>query len=441
MQTLSSHQQDAVSKIRGWYQDLPNFYGSREAAFSSAPVFDLSGYAGTGKSTILPHIIQQLGLDPTTDVAFCAPTGKASKVMAEKLADASIYSGARTIHSLIYRPKAMKAEQIEKNIAELQALHAITDTAAGKLDIEKSIKIMHKDLERAYDESAPRFTLNSESDIKNKKLVVCDEASMVGETIADDLRAFGVPILAMGDPGQLPPIGEARGLQKDRADFFLTEVHRQAEGNPIIRLATLARRGELLPYGDYGDGVQVVSYRDDKATLDMERDAQIICGTHRTRWKLTRRIRKAMDYNSTGPMAGEPLIICKNSRNVGALVNGTFVLCETDVGELETGEPYVPVTLRDEKNSIHVIQAYQGLLEEHFLKEKNGSTCSKSAAFRARISGEHVDWGWAITCHKSQGSQWDEVVVHDESGVFRDDASKWLYTAITRAAKRLTVVV
>jgi exodeoxyribonuclease-5 len=84
--------------------------------------------------------------------------------------------------------------------------------------------------------------------------------------------------------------------------------------------------------------------------------------------------------------------------------------------------------------------AYQGLFEEHVKREKNFATAAKPSAYRARINDNHVDFGWAITCHKSQGSQWDDVVVHDESGSFREAADQWLYTAITRAAERLVIV-
>jgi exodeoxyribonuclease-5 len=84
--------------------------------------------------------------------------------------------------------------------------------------------------------------------------------------------------------------------------------------------------------------------------------------------------------------------------------------------------------------------AYQGLFEEHLSKVKGAATASKSSAFRSRITDNHVDFGWVITCHKSQGSQWDEVIVHDESGVFREDADKWLYTAVTRTAGGLKLI-
>ena len=99
------------------------------------------------------------------------------------------------------------------------------------------------------------------------------------------------------------------------------------------------------------------------------------------------------------------------------------------------------VGIEDENGTQHKVAAVQGLLEEHFLKVKGASTADKGEAFRAKKACEHLDWGWALTCHKAQGSQWPDVIVHDESGVFQDDAKFWLYTAVTRAAERLTVVV
>ena len=97
----------------------------------------------------------------------------------------------------------------------------------------------------------PRFALNPQSDAAHAKLIVLDEVSMVGEEMARDLMSFGKPILVLGDPGQLPPIKGEGAFTKDAPDIMLTEIHRQAGESAIIRLATMARQGEPIGFGQY----------------------------------------------------------------------------------------------------------------------------------------------------------------------------------------------
>jgi exodeoxyribonuclease-5 len=449
--TLSDLQERGVIASRDWFRDV-----SASGITGDAPDFLLTGVAGTGKSTMLPMIVEACAISPEF-VAFCAPTGKAAKVMTAKLKDFGIETRARTIHSYIYRPKALKAEVLERNLDALKAHraallerlkdHPNANKDPDLIDVEKSILLTEKDLDKAYDNvEGPKFSLNPDSDIRKMRLVMVDEGSMVGETIADDLRSFGVPILVIGDPGQLPPVAENPGFLNRDPDFFLDEIHRQAQDNPIIRLSVQARAGKELKPGRYAgahddEWAEVVMRGGDRVTYDLDRDAQILVGTNRKRWFITHKLRKALGYTTTGPCAGEPLIVCKNSRSIPDLVNGSFVQCVESVGNLEEGEAYVVVTVEDEFSVTRPLSACQGVFEEHLFQKKGAASAPKARAFRSRIDGEQLDWGWVITVHKSQGSQWDEVVVHDESGMFHDDAAKHLYTAVTRAAKRLTVVV
>lgn len=96
--------------------------------------------------------------------------------------------------------------------------------------------------------------------------------------------------------------------------------------------------------------------------------------------------------------------------------------------------------LVDEENKKKSMYAVQAYFEAVAARDKDFYSGEKQAVFKAKIKDHHVDFGWAITCHKSQGSQWDEVVVHDESHVFREAADQWLYTAVTRSANNLVIV-
>lgn len=406
-------------------------------------VVQLLGYAGTGKSTVLPHIIDSLGFAPD-DCAFVAPTGKAAKVASKKLKEGGINTDATTIHKAIYRPKPLKAEALQKEVeaTRLSINHMMGDGVPHEIIEAAQLKLkqLEHDLDKAYDESdTPSFQLNPDSNIAARKLIVVDEASMVGAKVAEDLRLFGVPILAVGDPGQLPPVGDDPGLLVGKPEAVLETIHRQAADNPIIALSQHVRDGKRLKPGRWGETVEILSRgQDDVTTGDI--DAQVICGKNDTRWKLTKRIRKAFDFTTTGPDVDEPLIVCRNSRKIPELVNGTFVCSQSSI-KLHDGDAYFRIEVIDEAGVPRAFYAWQGLFEENNSRQKGAYTSSKYDMYRARKECEHLDWGWVITCHKSQGSQWDNVIVHDEGQVFREDAVRWRYTALTRAAQNLWVIV
>jgi exodeoxyribonuclease-5 len=415
-----------------------------DSILSASPgeVVQMQGVAGSGKSTMLPKIIERLGFHPE-DVAFTAPTGKAAKVATTKLQQSGIPAEATTIHKAIYRPKPLKAEVLH---AQLKDAYKRLENSPGLSEeeiaqINRTIHQIEHDLDKAYAESdSPKFQLNPDSMIGNRSLIVVDEASMVGLSMAEDLRSFGVPILAIGDPKQLPPVGDEPGLLLGRPHALLEEIHRQAADNPIIALSKAIREGKTLRPGNWGDQVELLKRSDDYVTTNDELDVQVICGKNDTRWKLTKKIRKSMGLTQNGPAPDEPLIVCRNSRKMPDLVNGTFVASKSDV-HLTKGDSFFYMTVEDETGRERRLFVYQGLFEEHEARQKGHYTANKFQMFQARRDHEHLDWGWAITCHKSQGSQWPGVVVHNEAAVFREDAAKWLYTAVTRASENLWVIL
>jgi exodeoxyribonuclease V len=471
--TLTQHQLDAVKRAVNWYadadrqrhlfenaryEDVPD--GKRpNTMLGKGQDFFFGGFAGTGKTTVLPAVLEMAGLNPE-NVAFCAPTGKAAKVMGQKLRAFGITETPTTIHKLIYLPKAERAQVIQSRLSALQERiimakgeHADLVHVEGPEGMvlvplkegELKVKELLFDLRRAMDsDDGPSFSLKPLDQFPEKiELIIIDEGSMVGLDVASDLATTGRPILAFGDPGQLPPVGDVYGFDCENPDAFLTEIHRQAKDNPIIHLATLARQGRDLKIGDYGNGVEVVDRRNDRATLDMDREAMVLCGTHLKRWTLTKKIRDALGFKATGPCEGEPLLVCRNSKKLTEMVNGTIVTCMTEIGDLTKGVATLELSVKDEEGSgaVHEIKCTQALFEEHAARKKNAYSASAQAAFKSKVNDEHLDWGHVLTVHKSQGSQWDEVVIHDESGAFRDASARWLYTGITRAAKKLTVVM
>jgi exodeoxyribonuclease-5 len=411
-------------------------------------------YIVTHNSTILPHVIDDLGLDPST-VAFLAPTGKAAKVMRTKLRALYPQAVTSTIHSAIYRAKPAPISTLETDLynhqSELQTYLAQKSEAGEPADkvhvstLRKAVQRLEMELDSLYRDDKLSFQLNVDSLIQTCSLIVLDERSMVNRQMGDDLTHFGVPIFAMGDPGQLPPV-EGQMAFGVKADFFLNEIHRQAADNPIIRLSTMARNGEEMPYGDYGQGVEVMRRRDYVHDFDTDTQPQFLVGMNKTRWRITQMMR--MEYGIiederlvVGPRAGEPMIIKKNNREYPQLVNGTMVKAVSD-GDIIPGQTTMRMSFEDEDGILYDDKnVFQGLFEEHWTRIPGKFSAAGNLAYRAKMRSINADFGYVLTAHSAQGSQWDDVVVIDESGCFRKDAHKWLYTACTRAAKTLKVLI
>lgn len=350
-------------------------------------VFRLFGYAGTGKTTLARHLAE--GVDG--DVLFAAFTGKAAQVLRSKGA-----AKASTIHSLIYRPKGEEA---------------IEDEETGKTSI------------------APTFSLNRQSPVSRAKLVVIDECSMVDEALGRDLLSFGTPVLVLGDPGQLPPISGGGFFTEHAPDFLLEEVHRQARDNPIIDLAQMVREGRSIMHGDYGATARVIGRGSVDADLVMAAD-QVLVGTNRTRRRYNERLRELKGFDGPLPQSGDKLVCLRNDPAKG-LLNGSLWQVTSAP---RTTKPAMNLLVRSEDDGIERVTAKVKVLKTVF------ENPDEEIAWQLRRRHDDFDYGYALTVHKAQGSQWNDVVLFDESFAFREHAQRWLYTGITRAAETLTIV-
>ncbi|TWH01087.1 exodeoxyribonuclease-5 [Mesorhizobium sp. J18] len=350
-------------------------------------IFRLFGYAGTGKTTLARYFAEHVD----GSVQFAAFTGKAAQVLRSKGA-----VNARTIHSLIYRPRG--EEQVE-------------DETTGRTTM------------------SPTFSLNRQSPIAKAKLVIIDECSMVDEELGRDLLSFGTPILVLGDPAQLPPISGGGFFTEHEPDFLLTEIHRQARDNPIIQLALDVREGREFMHGDYGTA-KVISKQEVTQELVLEAD-QVLVGVNRTRRRYNQRLRELKGFDASYPQAGDKLVCLRNDPAKG-LLNGS--LWKVMTSSRETSKPGINLLVSPEEDDpdrgIAKIKLLKAAFEE----------MQEEIPWSTRKRYDDFDYGYALTVHKAQGSQWNNVVLFDESFAFRDTRQRWLYTAITRAADRLTVV-
>lgn len=394
-------QERALDAVGAWLRERPS------------PIFRLFGYAGTGKTFLARHLAE--GVDG--GVVFSAFTGKACHVMRKNGCH-----GAQTLHSLIYSPS-------DKSRAELWELEDALEKAREEGDedrvkeLEGKIRIEKKNLER------PHFKLNPESDLQRAALLVIDECSMVGESMAADILSFGVPVLVLGDPAQLPPVKGTGFFTDHEPDVMLDEIRRQALDNPIVDMATRVRKKERLPYGSFGESeVLRVSHFDNRA-VDPEQ-TQVIVGKNATRHRANELLRSnhlPEDVVRGAYVAeGDRLICLRNDREAGVLNGQIF---SVDDVQQETDFDTVIAHLTEESGEFTTVA------DMHLATFRG-----EELDYWTRRSALEFDYGYAITCHKSQGSQWRDVVVVDESSCFRQNAWRWLYTAITRAEDRVRVV-
>lgn len=344
--------------------------------------FKLGGYAGTGKTTIIRTVKERL--QERYGVVVTAFTGKAVNVLQRK------GIRAQTLHSLMYECEKIKG-----------VLH------------------WHK-----------RDCLPDGID----KIIV-DEASMISTELYKDLVSYGKQILWVGDPGQLEPVGDNPNLMA-QPDYVLSKIHRQAEKSPIIALANAIRQGGELPWLQETDELSVRL----KLSMDISGVTQMICAKNKTRRSINDYYRRLANMAYHEVVQGEKIIVLKNNKSQGVF-NGMLLFVQAvtkDVPMSLNVAPHYILDAVDEAGnrfSDLIVWKFPFTTENEMPKNVD---VPRIKVDNDRIEMVYADYGYCITCHKSQGSEWDTVLVYDEWMPSRIwDMKRWRYTAITRAAKRL----
>ena len=357
----------------------------------------IGGYAGTGKTTLIAVLRKRIAkLQKDMKVGFVSYTGKAARVLRNKLKEAKVLLSddtVGTIHSLIYSPVVNEKEEI----------------------------IGWK-----------------QKDEIDRDLIIIDEASMVDETIWLHLLSYKIPIIVVGDHGQLPPISGSFHLIAS-PELELIEIHRQAQGNPIIALSIQARQNGYIRPGIYGDFVRKFSKEDNdiqetvnELLANYSVDTLILCGYNRTRKKLNLHIRNTLGFTTPAPRVGDR-VICLRNNHEKHIFNGMTgsILAIAD----ENQQWYNAQIQMDGEDGI-----YKGLIsKDQFMSDSALNFTDKHSRIMA---GDLFDFGYALTVHKAQGSQAKRVILFEERFSKMDDEAwrRWLYTAVTRAEEELYII-
>lgn len=366
----------------------------------------ISGLAGTGKSTLVKFLISALesrGINPKFDVAYAAFTGKAAQVLKEKGCQ-----NAKTLHKLLYKT----------------------------IPLEDGTFLFQPKEELGY------------------SIIVVDECSMMPEEMWEVLISHkDIFIIALGDPGQLPALFNSCDILNN-PHVFLDEVMRQAEDSGIIKLSMKVRNEEGIK--DFISSDAKVLPKDDFVTGMLTWADITLCATNATKDNLNVLYRQIL--NKTGIIDEDEKLICNrnywgvlSSKNEEPLTNGCIGYFK-NIKEVKCKIPAylypIPFTLLKGDFITETGELYPNILiDKNFIEtgkstftDKQKYLISRTKKYKKYLPLE-FSYGYAITCHRAQGSEWSKVLVIEENFPFKKEEHKqWLYTAITRASSRLTVL-
>jgi exodeoxyribonuclease-5 len=373
---LNEDQKEAIKKAITWY------YHKQDKT-----IFVIAGFAGTGKTTLVRTLVTILGLAPY-QVVYCSFTGRAVEIL---------------------RRKGCQANTIHKTFLSVRRI-------LYKIGFPKK-----KHLSSAI------------------KLVVLDELSMINDKMMKDIISFHIPIIGLGDHAQLPPIyGANRYIASP--DVFLEHIMRQQGDLGILDLATMARKGMYIPFGTYTES-KVIRFHEIE---HIEHYDIVLCWKNSTRKNLNIAIRRKKGLDSEYPVLGEKLICLKNNYihlieydDIPLfLVNGMDLISYDSV-KLSPGDMNDYFTLSYGLSYVPHMRFQSRVHRGPFDSYTRGT----DYIIPDEVDEDMVflDFGYAYTVHKSQGSEFDHVLIIDEFKGSKDIYNKWLYTAITRARKSVTI--
>lgn len=439
----------------------PQLEAILDAITTTRNVTRIHGYAGSGKTAaVAAQVVRQLEAEGVT-VQVLAPTGKAARVLRRK----GLHSAA-TVHSWLYTPSKRERQEWRAAWGELAGRLLERDPASAALVYEIDAATSETELDEvwaALGERAPkklaervkaaaraqRFALTftasgaithyEDTGMPAADVLLVDESSMVSENMAADLMRCGSRLIFIGDPAQLPPVGarpsrEAMGPPH----HLLTEVHRQKGGSPVLKLATRIRTSDEPS----------VEPTKPKHLLRLEDYDQVLCWRNATREQVNAEVRRRLRRKTAAePEPGDKLVCIKNTKPEAdgerRWMNGEQV---TVLGVLSRSDEWARLAIRDDEGVEHEVDTDASTLAGHAAERRylDHTWGGPTPAFA---------FGYGLTVHKSQGSEWPRVLIIDETSGMRSVATRsdgprkaleqvrsWLYTGTTRASEAVHIV-
>ena len=379
----TDEQLELIARIKSWFYSKERQY------------FAYTGGAGTGKTSVIKACIEELHLNPDEYIG-CAFVGKAVLNLLQHEIPAT------TIHSLIFNTQ-IEREEYEDDF--------------GRKRYKRSFSFVLKEaLQKPY------------------KLIIVDEAPMVNDDLIAKILSFGIKVIFIGDNNQLPPIfGSSSVMQSP--DYTLTKIMRQSEDNPIVYLSQAVLRGEPLEIGTYGDS-RIVPYYD--ITKDILTDFdQILCTRNTARDQFNDTIRMDILHRTSKDPVITDKIICRQN-DWTSEVDGIF-LTNGLIGEI------TDIRRTGASKGYYTIAFQPDFMERDFEDLKLDLKYMRASYEQKKNWGiskyQKFEYGYAITVHLSQGSEYPRVLFADRMYRDREYLKKLRYTAITRAKQNITIVL
>lgn len=373
----------------------------------------VGGYAGTGKTFMLANLRREVAKHwGHLEIAFATFTGKASSVLKGKLLENNGIFGQDyigTIHGLIYHPRTVYSPHLKKWII---------------------VGWRRKKPEELFCD-----------------MIFIDEGSMVSKDLWQDVLKFGKPIVVVGDHGQLPPIGSENFSLMYSPDFLLTEIHRQALHSPIIKLSKFVRENGYVPFKIISKDVMKSSWnttqcQDIWKSIQFDENTMVLTAFNASRANVNDIIRKKLGYKKKQPYPGERIVCLKNNKSSG-IMNG-------QIGTVLWYMPEAPnlyrltLAMEGESEPFESICSNEcfGKVEYKINDYDPNDKSSRGKNIWKGAVIDYFDYGNCISVHKSQGSEWDKIILFEQRTKHWGEEyyTKWLYTAITRARKKLFVI-
>lgn len=412
---LTAGQDEALMAIKKWL---------KKPIGEDTWMFTLSGPAGSGKTTLVQYLIDTLDTKPIC----CAPTGKASSVLRSKLKGVMV----RTVHQVLYQPTGKSMAKLDELIEK--RADAIADEAAT--GVIKQLDTAISDERNRLANMNVNFQIKANLEVLRNQLIIIDESSMVSKRMMEDFSRTGCRALFIGDGYQLPPVNSEAWFNNREHDVNLTEVMRQALDSPIIRLSIQIREGKINEQ-QFKKGDCLLVEKDQVDHEDWVIADQVLTGSNASRQKINRFFRKRLERNRSNlPVVGDKLICLKNDHyKLPVWINGVIFQATQDCQPLDKGDG-MGLYADYEGANFHGLEFYTYPCLSHY--DRGAQELDRDM----RTNVFECDYAYAITVHKAQGSEWDFVLVADDlmqkdNGKFRQ---KWLYTAITRAKKKMILV-